>query len=259
MKTVLITGASSGIGKEFATIFAKEKYRIILASRNEQKMKKTAQHLKQTYQVETHYVAVDLAKSNGPELLYNHVKENNLEVDVLVNNAGKGSFGPLHELDIQTELDMIQLNVHSLSHLMMLFLKDMVKRDSGRILNIGSTTSFYPCPLSANYSASKAFVLYLTEAVAAELQGTHVSVTALCPGATTTEFFQHAKMNNQRVSKKEDTMDPAKVAEIGFQALMKGKTYVVPGYQNWMLAQSPRLFPRNTVTKITRSVLEKTL
>ncbi|UOQ48839.1 SDR family oxidoreductase [Gracilibacillus caseinilyticus] len=257
MNTVLITGGSSGIGYEFAKLFAQKQYRIILASRNEEKLQESVNYLQQTYVVDTYFITVDLATSNGPDMLYNHLKERSIEIDVLINNAGRGSYGMLHEQSIKSELDMVQLNVHAVSHLMMLFLKDMVDKDSGRILNIGSTTSFYPCPLSANYSASKAFVLYLTEAVATELEGTNVSVTALCPGATTTDFFKNAKMDKQKVSTTEETMDPQKVAAIGFKAMMKRKKYVIPGFQNWLLSHSPRLFPRSTVTSITRRVLEK--
>ncbi|WP_350340529.1 SDR family NAD(P)-dependent oxidoreductase [Paenibacillus hexagrammi] len=135
-------------------------------------------------------IPVDLAQSAGPIFLHEQLKELGIVIDVLINNAGIGSFGLLHEQDVSSELEMLQLNVHSLSHLMMLFLPDMVRRGSGHILNIGSTTSFYPCPLSANYSASKAFVLSLTEAVANELQGTGVSVTALCPGPRKQTFSE---------------------------------------------------------------------
>ncbi|WP_442048480.1 SDR family NAD(P)-dependent oxidoreductase [Paenibacillus sp. 2TAB19] len=259
MSNVLITGASSGIGKAFAELFARKGCRVILASRNAEKGSELAEQLERKYGVEAICIAVDLAHGSGPERLYKELKQQQIPVDILINNAGIGSFGLLHEMDVRSELDMIQLNVHSLSHLMMLFLPDMVKCRSGRILNVGSTTSFYACPLSANYSASKAFVLSLTEAVASELQGTGVSVTALCPGATGTEFFRRAKMENQKVAKQEALMTPDKVAEIGYRALMRSKTFVIPGFQNWLLAQAPRLFPRRFVTKITRSVLEQKL
>lgn len=255
----MITGASSGIGKAFAEIFAKEHYRLILASRNEKKLNDIARQLHERYRTETIVVPVDLSQASGPQQLFDAVAQRDIEIDVLVNNAGIGSFGPLHELTIQSELEMIQLNVHSLSHLMMLFLPGMVARNSGRILNVGSTTSFYACPLSANYAASKAFVLYLSEAVSSELKGTGVGVTALCPGATGTEFFRMAKMDKQKVSDAKALMDAKKVAQIGFDALMKGKPFVIPGLQNWLLAQAPRFFPRRFVTKITRNVLEQTL
>ncbi|MEK3884335.1 SDR family oxidoreductase [Paenibacillus sp. PL2-23] len=258
-KTVLITGASSGIGKAFAELFAKLGYRVILASRNEEKLKELARQLQNHYNVSTIAIPVDLAQSNGAVLLHERLNDQDIKIDVLINNAGIGSFGLLHEQDVRSELEMLQLNVQSLSHLMMLFLPDMVKRGSGRILNMGSTTSFYACPLSANYSASKAFVLSLTESVANELQGTGVTVTALCPGATGTEFFRSAKMDGQKVADPKALMNPETVAKIGYKALMSGKTYVVPGFQNWLLTQAPRLFPRRFVTKITRGVLEQKL
>ncbi|MEW9699393.1 SDR family NAD(P)-dependent oxidoreductase [Paenibacillus sp. SI8] len=259
MKTVLITGASSGIGREFARIFAKENYRVVLASRNEEKLIELSRDLEKQYRAETLIIPVDLAQSSGPERLYRELKNRSIDVDVLINNAGIGSFGALHEQDVKSELALIQLNVNSLSHLMMLFLPDMVKRKNGKILNVGSTTSFYPCPLSANYSASKAFVLYLSEAANNELKGTGVSVTALCPGATGTEFFRSANMDRQKVAKTDALMNPEQVAMIGYKALMRKKAYVVPGFQNWLLIQAPRIFPRHMVTNITRKVLEQGL
>lgn len=256
MATVLITGASSGIGRAFAELFAKQNDRVILVSRNESKLNDLANELHKKYGVQTLTIPVDLAQSDGAQQL--HAQLQNQPIDVLINNAGIGSFGFLHELDVQSEQEMLQLNVQTLSSLLMLFLPDMVRRGSGRILNVGSTTSFYPCPLSANYSASKAFVLSLTEAVANELQGTGVTITALCPGATGTAFFRNAKMEGQKVSDPKSLMSPEKVAQIGYNALMRGKVVVVPGLQNWLLAQAPRLFSRKFVTRITRSVLEQT-
>lgn len=255
MPTVLITGASSGIGKAFTELFAKLGYRIILASRDESKLSQVAADMQQRYGVQTLTIAVNLAQHDGARLLYERLRGE--PIDVLINNAGSGSFGFLHELDDRSEQEMLQLNVQSLSQLLMLVLPDMVKRGSGRILNVGSTTSFYACPLSANYSASKAFVLSLTESVANELQGTGVSITALCPGATETAFFYTAKMDGQKVADPKALMSPDKVAQIGYKALMRGQVVVVPGMQNWLLTQAPRLFPRRFVTHITRSVLER--
>lgn len=255
MPTVLITGASSGIGKAFTELFAKLQYRIILASRDEGKLNHLATDLQQRYGVTTRAVAVDLAQPDGSGQLYERLQEE--QIDILINNAGCGSFGFLHELDARTEQQMLQLNVMSLSHLLMLVLPDMVRRGSGRILNVGSSTSFYPCPLSANYSASKAYVLSLTEAVASELQGTGVTITALCPGGTGTSFFHKANMDGQKVADPKALMSPDKVAQIGYKALIRGQTVVVPGMRNWLLTQAPRLFPRRFVTRITRSVLER--
>lgn len=257
MKTVLITGASSGIGKAFAELFAQKNDRVILASRNEEKLKRIARQLRDQYGVTALTIPVDLAQRAGPVLLHERLKELKIEIDVLINNAGIGSFGLLHEQDASAELEMLQVNVQSLSHLMMLFLPGMVQRESGYVLNVGSTTSFYACPLSANYSASKAFVLSLTEAVANELQGTGVTITALCPGATQTDFFRRSRMDGQKIADPKTLMRPQTVAEIGYAALMKKKTFVVPGLQNRLLTQAPRFFPRKFVTRITRSVLER--
>ncbi|EFM12565.1 short-chain dehydrogenase/reductase SDR [Paenibacillus curdlanolyticus YK9] len=256
-KTVLITGASSGIGKAFADIYAGQQATVVLASRNEEKLEALATQLRSRYSAEVIVIPVDLAQASGPQRLFDEVHNQRLMVDVLINNAGVGSYGFLHEQQISDELAMLQLNVHSLAHLMMLFLPEMVNRRSGQILNIGSTTSFYPCPLSANYSASKAFVLYLTEAAANELRGTGVTVTALCPGGTGTAFFSSAKMDNQKVADAKALMDPRRVAEIGVKALNKRKIFVVPGLQNWLLTQAPRFLPRSWVTRTTRSVIEQ--
>lgn len=255
MTTVLITGASSGIGKAFAELYAKKKHRIILASRSEAKLSSIARQLRDDYGAQAIPIPVDLAEGNGPVFLHERLLERGITIDVLINNAGIGSFGLLHEQDVRSELEMLRLNVHALSHLMMLFLPGMVKRGSGRILNVGSTTSFYACPLSANYAASKAFVLSLTESVANELQGTGVTVTALCPGATGTDFFRSAKMDGQKISDPSKLMSPQTVAEIGYTALMSGKTVIVPGFMNRLLTQAPRFFPRSFVTRITRSVI----
>ncbi|MWC28819.1 SDR family NAD(P)-dependent oxidoreductase [Paenibacillus sp. MMS18-CY102] len=256
-KIVLITGASSGIGKEFAEIYAKQQATVVLASRNEDKLVAFATQLHARYGAKVFVIPVDLSRADGPQLLFDEANRRGLTIDVLINNAGVGTYGFLHERPIAEELAMLQLNVHSLSHLMMLFTPGMVRRKSGQILNIGSTTSFYPCPLSANYSASKAFVLYLTEAAANELRGTGVTVTALCPGGTGTEFFRSAKMDRQKVADAKALMDPRKVAELGVKALNKRKVVFVPGLQNWLLTQAPRFLPRHWVTRTTRSVIEQ--
>ncbi|WP_127534535.1 SDR family NAD(P)-dependent oxidoreductase [Paenibacillus kobensis] len=258
-QTVLITGASSGIGSSFAQLFAQQGYQLILASRSENKLNELSQSLHERYQTKSIVIPVDLAKPDGPPILYERVKSYTGTLDVLINNAGVGSYGFLHEQNITAELEMLQLNIQSVTHLMMLVLPDMIRRRSGRILNLGSTTSFYPCPLSANYSASKSYVLSLTEAVANELSGTGVSVTALCPGGTGTSFFRTAGMDKQKVASTASLMSPEKVAQAGYDALMKGTTVVVPGKQNWLLTQAPRLFPRKMITRITRGVLEQTL
>lgn len=255
MRTVLITGASSGIGKAFAELFAEEGYRVVIAARSADKLDAIASELAKRHGARAKTIPVDLAREDGPELLYRKLQEEGIAIDVLVNNAGVGSFGALHEMDIRAELDMILLNVRALSHLTMLFLRDMVRRGSGRILNVGSTTSFYACPMSANYSASKAFVLSLTEAIAEELRGTGVSATALCPGPTGTAFFRLAGMEKQKVAKPSGLMSPKQAARIGYAAMLQGKTFVVPGFRNWLLAQAPRLFPRRFVTRVTRSVI----
>ncbi|MDP5274909.1 SDR family NAD(P)-dependent oxidoreductase [Chengkuizengella axinellae] len=261
MKTVLITGASSGIGEQFAHIFASKKYRVVLTARNEKKLNALSKQLLQKYQINTLVIPLDLGTPNGPKELYDEIQKQGIEIDVLVNNAGFGSFGYVHEQDISEQLNLIQLNIASLTHLTMLFLPDFVNKERGKILNVASTTSFYPVPLMTVYSASKAFVLSFSESLSTELKGTGVTVTALCPGNTVTGFHERSKTENLKAinnSTMNASMDAKKVAYIGYEALMKGKSHVVPGLHNWTMTKLPRILPRDTVTKVTKKVLEQT-
>jgi short-subunit dehydrogenase len=177
-------------------------------------------------------------------------------VDVLVNNAGFGLNGRFAETDLDRELAMIQVNIAALTHLTKLFLKPMVERGRGRILNVASTAAFQPGPLMAVYYASKAYVLSFSEAIAEELGGTGVTVTALCPGPTATGFAEAAEMTNSRLFKLKKPMTSMDVAKAGYRAMQRGKRIVVTGAMNKLLAQSVRISPRALVTKVTRTLQE---
>jgi hypothetical protein len=173
-------------------------------------------------------------------------------VDVLVNNAGYTVFGEFSKTSLTDELQMIQVNIVALTHLTKLFLPEMLKKKSGKILNLGSTASFQPGPLMAIYYASKSYVLFFSEALSEELRNTGITVTALCPGPTETGFQKRGKMESSRLVAGKKIMDAQSVAEIGYQALMKGKAVVIPGLKNKILAQSIRFSPRSLTPSLVK-------
>ncbi|MDQ6699094.1 MAG: SDR family NAD(P)-dependent oxidoreductase, partial [Acidobacteriota bacterium] len=197
-----------------------------------------------------------LARPESAAEIYRQME--NTAVDYLVNNAGFGLGGAFVETDLQTELDMMQVNMVSLVHLTKLFARDMAVRKSGRILNVASTAAFQPGPLMAIYYASKAFVLSFSEALAEELRGSGVTVTALCPGPTATEFQRRAKLDNARLFKGKTlaVMSAAKVAAIGYRGMMRGKAIVIPGVLNRIGVQSLRIAPRFIVRRAARKLQE---
>jgi len=250
MPTALITGASSGIGLELARIFAREGYRVVLIARNQKRLEQIAQELRPA---EAQAIAIDLSLPDAPEEIFRTVPK----VDVLVNNAGFGLFGKFVEKGLAEELNMMQLNMTALVALTRLYLPAMVAAGGGKIMNVASTAAFQPGPLMAIYYATKAFVLSFSEAIANELEGTGVVVTALCPGPTTSDFQERAKMQNSGLVKGRKMMDARTVAEAGYRGMMAGRTIVIPGLGNKMLAQSIRFSPRSMVTKIVRRMQEE--
>lgn len=250
MPTALITGASSGIGLELARIFARQGYRVVLVARNQKRLEEIAQELRPA---EAQAIAIDLSLPGAPEEIHGKIPK----IDVLVNNAGFGVFGKFAENSIAEELNMMQLNMTALVILTKLYLPAMIAAGSGKIMNVASTAAFQPGPLMAIYYATKAFVLSFSEAIANELEGTGVTVTALCPGPTATDFQERAQLQNSRLVKGKKIMDARTVAEAGYQALMAGKTLVIPGLANKLLAQSVRFSPRSMVTKIVRRMQEE--
>ena len=255
-KTALITGASFGIGAEFARIFAREGYNLVLVARTADKLRQLASELEKAHGTRSLILAADLTDPGAPAYVLDQTKRADIQVDVLVNNAGFGQYGLFVDNDLEECLRQIQLNVTTLTHLTRLYLPLMLERQSGGVLNVASTAAFQPGPLMAVYFATKAYVLLFSEAIANELQGTGVTVTCLCPGATTTEFHKRAKATGMRLLKM-GSMDAHTVAEDGYRAFVAGKPVVISGFKNWLVAQSVRFSPRRLVTAIARKTQEE--
>ncbi len=250
MPTALITGASSGIGLELARILARERYDLVLVARNGQRLEEIAAELKPA-KVQT--IQKDLTLAGATEDIHRAIAK----VDVLVNNAGYTVFGKFAETPLADELNMMQLNMTALVVLTKLYVPGMIAAGSGRILNVASTAAFQPGPLMAIYYATKAFVLSFSEAIGNELEGTGVTVTALCPGPTASGFQERGKMQDSRLVKGKKIMDARTVAEAGYKAMIAGKPVVIPGVKNKLLAQSIRFSPRSVVTKIVRNLQDE--
>jgi short-subunit dehydrogenase len=256
-ETALITGASNGIGYELAKIFARHGYNLVLVARSEHQLQQLAQEVKKEYNVEAIIFSVDLSKPETVQYIYTELEKKNIAIDYLVNNAGFGDFGFFTETEWEKEQQMIQLNIIALTHLTKLFVKPMAARQKGRVLNVASTAAFQPGPLMAVYYATKAFVLFLSEAIANELKGTGVTVTALCPGPTQSGFQSAAAMEESKLVKNKKLPTAKQVAEYGYKAMMKGKQVAIHGLINKIMAFSIRLTPRRLTTSIVRKLSEK--
>lgn len=255
-KTVLITGASSGIGLEFATLFAKDGFHLVLNARNESRLQEIANELTTKYGVKITVAAKDLGIPESADELTSELASAGIEVDVLINNAGFAAYGPFNETSWKEEKDMIQVNITALTALTKQLLPGMIKRNSGKILNVASTAAFQPGPLMAVYYATKAYVLSFSEAVNYELRNTDVSVTALCPGATATNFEKRANLESSRLFQS-GAMDARDVALEGYKALNEKKSLEIPGFKNKALANLVRFLPRKSVLKIVHYVQDK--
>jgi hypothetical protein len=247
-ETVLVTGASSGIGLELAKYFAKDKSNLILVARNTAAMEKLAAQLRSDHGIEVLIVTADLAQPSSPQRIFDELQGRGAVVDVLVNNAGFGLHGGFTELPLARQLEIVQVNVAALVALTGLFLPSMVGRRRGGILNVGSVAGFFPGPYMAIYYASKAFVLSFSEALFEELRGTGVSVTDLCPGPTESNFFKTARAYQAR-SKEVAKMSTAEVAAAGHRAFRGGCCICVPGAKNRLLVRLAGIFPRATIRK----------
>ncbi len=256
-QTALITGASSGFGYEFAKLFANDGYDVILVSRNGEKLEDVAQEIKMNCNVRAIVIEKDLAKAGAAEELYQEILKQHIVVDVLINNAGVGERGFFTDTDMNKELAIIQLNIVALMQLTKLFLKDMVARDSGKILQLASTASLAPLPMMAVYSGTKAFVYSFTQALVNELKDSNVSMTALLPGASDTDFFHKANAENTVIYNDTSLSDPAVVAKDGYKALMQGKAKVVSGAKNKIQAALTNIVPDGTLTKGMRKAMEE--
>jgi hypothetical protein len=253
-KTAFITGASSGIGLELAHVFAKHGDDLVLAARSRSKLDKLKEELEKQHNIKVYNISKDLSFPNSAKEVYEEIKQQNIIVDYLINNAGFGDYGMFYETDWNKEERMINLNITTLTHFTKLFLKDMIARGNGKIMNVASTAAFQSGPTMAVYYATKAYVLNFTEAINNEVKGKGVTMTALCPGATTSGFMEAAALNDSKLFRGRKLPSSKEVAEYGYKAMMKGKTVAIHGIMNYILANSVRFFPRAMVVKVTRFI-----
>jgi short-subunit dehydrogenase len=255
-ETALITGASTGIGLELARLFARNRKSLVIVARDDAKLQEVARELMSGGASGVRTIPADLSKPSSPVAICDALRGE--PVHYLINNAGFGLGGAFKDTDLQVELDMLQVNIVSLVHLTKLMLPEMVARRHGRIMNVASTAAFQPGPFMAIYYASKAFVLSFTEAIAEELRGSGVTVTALCPGPTASEFQKRAKIQDTALFRRKamGMMTARKVAEVGYRGMMAGKVVVIPGLLNKTGVQAVRIGPRAIVRRISRKLQE---
>jgi short-subunit dehydrogenase len=251
METVLITGASSGIGRELAKCFAVNPCRLILVARKRNALESLAEELRKDHRTQSEVLPADLAQSDVAMRIFRHLETHGTKVDVLVNNAGFGANGSFAELPVDRQMEMLQVNISTLTHLSRLMLPGMIKRGRGGILNVASTAAFQGGPGMAVYYASKAYVLSFSEAIAEELDGTGVVVTVLCPGATATNFFEAANASMSNFFRR-NAMSAESVARIGHDAFRDGKFVVVAGTKNKLMSFAVRLVPRAVARKVAK-------
>jgi len=257
-KTALITGASNGIGLELAKIHASKGDNLVLVARSKDKLEALKLELETKYKISVHIIVKDLSLINAVKEVYDETTRQNIAVDYLINNAGFGLFGFFHETDWKKELQMINLNITALTTFCKLYLKDMVARDDGKIMNVASTAAFQPGPTMAIYFATKAYVLHFSEAIGNEVKDKGVTVTALCPGPTESGFLAAAELEDSNLFKRGGIATSKQVAEYGYKAMMKGKAVAIQGFKNALMANAVRFAPRSLVVKITRSIQKKT-
>jgi short-subunit dehydrogenase len=239
----LITGATSGIGYELCHLFASDDYNLVLVARSEERLQQVAEEIGVQYGVQVYILAKDLFKSTAAKEIYDELKQKGITVTALVNDAGQGEYGYFANTDLDRELDIIQLNVISVVALTKYFLKDMIIKNEGRILNVASLVSDYPSPLLAVYAGTKAFVLSFSQALSNELKDTNITVTALQPGVTDTDFFFKAGEQNTVGYQEAELAEPYDVARDGYKAMKKGKKKIVSGGKSKMKTFVSKLMP----------------
>ena len=247
----LITGASVGIGYELARVFATNGHDLVLVSRDEPRLRTVAAEC-QTLGANPRVISADLAVPGAAQVIYDRVTSEALNVEVLINNAGFGTHGEFAAIDTDADLRLLQVNIVALTHLTKLFLRDMMQRRSGKILNVASTAAFQPGPLMATYYASKAYVLSFSEAVAVECRPHGITVTTLCPGPTRTEFQKRAGIESSLLFRG-NVMDARTVALAGYEGLIRGRRIVIPGVANRLMTSLVPFAPRRLVTRVTKS------
>ena len=253
-KTALITGASSGLGYEFAKLFAKAGYNLILVARRTDRLETIQAELSQNTAISIKIITIDLAEPNAAQQLVQKIQSE--AIHVLINNAGFGNFDSFVNIDLIQDYRLLQLNIIALTELTKLCLPNMLQQNEGKILNVASIAAFQPGPYMATYFASKAYVLSFSQALAHELKDSGITVTCLCPGPTETEFHFHAKMESSTFFQA-NMMSAKKVAEIGYHAMMKGQWVIIPGIINKILIFATRLVPSWISTKISGFLISK--
>jgi len=258
METALITGASSGIGYELAKIFASNKINLVLTARNTTELNKLKNELEIRFEIKILVIGKDLSNPGSTKEIFEEVHKSGIEINYLINNAGFGDFGFFYKCNWEKQKQMINLNITALTQLTRLFLPELISKGKGKILNVASTAAFQPGPLMSVYYATKAYVLFFSEAIANELKGTGVTVTALCPGPTKSGFQKTANLEYSRLFKRKIIPTAEVVAKYGYSAMMKGKIIAVHGFVNKLLAFfSPRA-PKWIVIRIVRKMNEVT-
>lgn len=253
-ETVLLTGASSGIGLELARLFARDGYRLVLVARSREALEALADELRERHRAEVHVAPADLTDPGAPERLMAELRQRGLAVDMLVNNAGAGKVGPFVDIPWPEDEAVIQLNMAALTRLIKEVLPGMREKGRGRILNVASTGSYQPGPLTAVYYASKAYVLSLSLALRHELAPDGIQVTAFCPGATRTAFSGRAGKRDQP-----GAMSAERVARIGYSGFLRGRAVVVPGVGNKLAVAASRLLPASFLARLVFRLQERVI
>jgi short-subunit dehydrogenase len=256
-KTALITGATSGIGYELAYIHANQGGNVVLVARSKDKLEQIKKDLENKYKIDVYIIEKDLSIKDSAKDVFDELIKNNITIDYLINNAGFGDYGFFNDSDWGKLERMINLNITALTQLTKLFLKDMIKRRDGKIMNVASTAAFQSGPTMAVYYATKAYVLSFSEAINNEVKNSGVTVTTLCPGATQSGFQEAASLQESRLVKGRKLPTSKEVAEYGYNAMLKGKSVAIHGIVNYLMANSVRFFPRSAVVKITRFIQDK--
>ena len=256
MKWALVTGASSGIGFEFAHVLAENSYNVILVARRKERLEQLKAEIEQKHKVQAEVIVADLSIPDEVERTHSSSKRFTDCIDVLINNAGYGALGKFHEMDDQYQLKMIDLSVRALTHLCYLFSRDMVNKKAGHICNVASTAAFQPGPIMSVYFATKAFVLSFSEGLSEELSDHGVVVSALCPGATESEFKVRAHMEDSGLMTRMSLPSSREVAEFGFHSMIKGKVIAIHGFMNRVGVFLNRFSPRFMVRKLVRKLVE---
>lgn len=246
---VLITGATAGIGYELAKLYANEGRNLILIARDEEKLEKVREKLYVLYNINIYIIVLDLSEDNFCEKVLDFVDKKNLSVDILINNAGVGSFGYLNEIEMEKELRLIDINIRALTELTKTFLPNMIEDGYGGIMNVSSTAAFCAGPKMATYYASKAYVLNFTEAIYEEVKGTGIKISCLCPGPVDTDFQEKSGIK-KRPSTKKVLVSPKEVAEIAFKDFKKGKLIIIPGFKNKVIVTINKFIPRSLSRKV---------